>query len=115
MLSFFDYEKISIKILARKDTVSYVSLFAERGIIHVCSFFYDKKRNCFSFRRSNHNGNDSKIEQVIDREDFDEDENYLILRYGKIVEINKILSELETTMPRLYSFVSDAIARCESI
>lgn len=111
---FFDYGKISIKILARTD-ISYISFFCLYGEAHICSFFHDKEINCFSFRRSNLTGNRSSIEQDIDYGDFDEDENYLILKYGKIAESTKILSELETTMPRLYSFVSDAINQYDDL
>lgn len=112
---FFDYENISIKILGRRNT-SYISLFCMHREVHICSFFYDKEINHFSFSRSNLTGNKSSIiEQDIDPNDFDEDENYLILKYGKIVESTKILSELETTMPRLYSFVSDAINQYDDL
>lgn len=110
---FFDYDKISIKILARED-ISYVSLFLE-GTDHICSFVYIKGNNVLSFRRSNLTGNETSIETIVDYEDIDEDENYLILKYGKIVETSKILKELGTTMEYLHSFISESINRYERI
>lgn len=110
---FYDYGKVSIKILRRPD-ISYISLFSDRGSGHICSFMYEKNSDSFNFRRSNLIGNESSIEIDIDCGDFDEDESYLILKYGKIVDSSEILEELGITMMTLYSSVLDAIKRYDN-
>lgn len=93
------YGEISIKI-NRNEEISYISIF--KRSVFICSFMFYKDYKKYSFK-----GSTTNIK--IDYEDIDEDESYLILKYGRIVSSDFILTELETTIEYLHSFVSDAI------
>lgn len=101
LCGYYDYGDISIKI-NRDDDFSFISIF--KISIFICSFIFYKDSKKYSFKEST-----TYIE--IETNDFDEDENYLILKYGRSVSPDFILKELKTTMEYLHSFVSDAIVR----
>lgn len=98
---FYEYDKISVKIFSDKEA-TYISIFDKNVFRFAFLFCNDSKK--YAFRTSKVGTN-----IVIDSNDFNEDEDYLILAYGKEVSSKQILKELGITIMYLDRIINESI------
>ena len=100
---YYDYGRITIKIMS--DTESkYISIIKRN--VFLFSFIIHKDSKTYLFKILTPNGTKNI---VIDSNDFDENESYLILKYGREVSSGYIINELGISTKYLHGFISDAI------